>query len=394
MSESSAEPIRESETVTRIREAGREIIIIGTAHVSHKSVDEVRRVIAEEKPDVVCVELDAQRHEALMDASRWRKLDLFKVIRENKVLFLAATVGLSAYQRKMGARLGIEPGAEMKAAIEGAKSVGAEVVLADRDIQITLRRTWRSLRFADKLKITGLMFSAPFMAQEISEEQIESLKDRDTIGEMLDELAKAMPELKTPLIDERDQWLMSSVEGASGKRIVAVVGAGHVRGMLRGRGQPVDRDALSVLPPPSRVTAALKWVIPAIVLLAFAYGASEHSGESLEQMLYAWIIPNAVAAGLFAVLAGAKPLTIVTAFVASPITSLNPTIGAGMVSGLVEAWLRKPTVEETERVAEDAATLRGWYRNGVTRVLLVFIMTTLGSALGAWVGASWVVSLL
>ncbi len=394
MTDPSPTQTHQSETVTRIEEQDREIYIVGTAHVSRRSVEDVRRVIDEVKPDTVCVELDAQRYETLMNSARWKNLDLFKVIKENKVLFLAATVGLSAYQRKMGARLGVEPGAEMKEAVEGAKRIGAEVVLADRDIQVTLKRTWHSLRFTDKLKITSLMLSAPFAAQEISEEQIESLKDRDTIGEMLDELAKAMPELKTPLIDERDQWLMSSVEGAPGKRIVAVVGAGHVRGMLAHHTRETDRDALGVLPAPSRWVGAIKWVIPAIVLLAFAYGASQHSGESLKHMIFAWVLPNALVAALFAAIAGAKPLTVVTAFVASPITSLNPTIGAGMVAGLVEAWLRKPTVEETERVAEDAATLRGWYRNGVTRVILVFILTTLGSALGAWIGATWVVSLI
>ena len=175
---------------------------------------------------------------------------------------------------------------------------------------------------------------------------------------------------------------------------VAVVGAGHVRGMLARRGEALDRDALTHIPPPSQVTRALKWVIPLIVLAAFYWGWREHSTEGLAHMLKAWIIPNSVAAALFSIVAGAKPLTVLVALVASPITSLNPTIGAGMAAGLVEAWLRKPTVDDCERLGDDVSSVRGVYKNRVTRVLLVTVMATLGSAVGAWVGASWVISLL
>jgi pheromone shutdown-related protein TraB len=380
--------------VTRLQYGDKELYIVGTAHISRQSVEEVERVIREVRPDTVCVELDATRHDAMIDDSRWRKLDVFQVIKEKKVLFFMSSLLLTAYQRKLGDKLGVRPGAEMLAAVLAAHEVDAELVLADRDIQATLKRSFHNLSFWNKAKLIGVMIAAFFATSEITEEQIESLKDRDTIGEMMRAFAVEMPELQIPLIDERDRYLMSSVQEAPGRRIVAVVGMGHVEGMTRYLGQDVDRDALAEIPEPRGPMRVLKWVIPTIVLVAFYFGYREHRGQGLAQMLYAWILPNSVAAALLSIVAGAKPLSVVTAFVASPITSLNPTIGAGMVTGLVEAWLRRPTVADAEGVNEDMMTLAGMYRNPFTRVLLVTIAATVGSAVGAWIGATWVVTLL
>lgn len=367
---------------------------MGTAHISQRSVQEVERVIAEVRPDTVCVELDSLRHEALVDDSRWSKLDVFQVIREKKVLFLMTNLALSAYQRKMGERLGVKPGAELLAAVNAAREVGAELVLADRDVQATLKRTWANLSWWNKVKISAGLVTVPFSVEEISEEEIEALKDRDTISEMLEELARVVPGIKGPLIDERDQFLAGSITDAPGDKIVAVVGAGHIEGVLRQIGQPVDKAELVTLPRPARWVGLIKWLIPLLVLLAFSKGYYDHAGDALQEMLFAWVIPNSVLAALFSALAGAKPLTILTAFVASPITSLNPLIGAGMVAGLVEAWLRKPTVADCESVADDVLSVRGIYKNGFTRVLLVTVAATLGSAVGAWVGGVWLVTIL
>jgi pheromone shutdown-related protein TraB len=384
----------ESDTITRLTHGDKTITIVGTAHISRRSVEEVERVIEELRPDTVCVELDATRYDTLRDDSRWRKLDIFQVIREKKVLFFLASLLLTAYQRRLGEKLGVRPGAEMLAAIAKAEAVGAKLVLADRDIQATLKRSFHNLSFWNKWQLIGVMIAAFFATGEISEEQIEELKDKDNIGEMMRAFAREMPELQVPLIDERDRYLMSSIQEAPGKRIVAVVGAGHVQGMTSYLGHDVDRDALSVIPKPSPWVGALKWVIPAIVMAAFYWGYHEHRGEGLTHMLYAWVLPNSIAAAVLSIAAGAKPLTVLTAFVASPITSLNPTIGAGMVAGLVEAWLRRPTVQDCERVNTDMMTLRGLYENPFTRVLLVVVGATMGSAIGAWVGAAWVVTLL
>lgn len=384
--------------VTELEYQGRKLYLVGTAHISKRSVDEVQRVIDQVQPDTVCVELDKMRHEALVDETRWQRLDIFQVIRQKKVLMLMASLALAAYQRRLGDKLGVKPGAEMLAAVRKAEEVKARVVLADRDVQATLKRTWARLSFWNKAKITAglvtVLTSGDSVTDEITEERIEELKDRDTLNEMLAELAKALPEVKEPLIDERDMYLMSSIREAPGDRVVAVVGAAHVQGMVSHLHDEVDREALSVIPAPSVFSKAIKWIIPLIVLGAFYYGYSQHEGETLEKMLYAWVLPNSILAGLLALVAGAKPLTVLTVFVASPITSLNPTISAGMVGGLVEAWLRKPTVKDCERIPEDSTSLRGVYRNPFMRVLLVALLSTIGSALGAYVGATWVVTLL
>lgn len=380
--------------VTRLDYQGKEILLIGTAHVSQRSVEEVQRVIREERPDSVCVELDEGRYKMLMDKSVWQKLDIFEVIRQKRVLFLLSSLALGAYQRRMGEKLGVSPGAELLAGVRAAEEVGAQLVLADRDVQATLKRTWANLSFWDKMQMASGLISAPFAVEEIDEEQIERLKDKDTIGEMMHEVAQQMPRIKTPLIDERDRFLMTKIQNAPGKKIVGVVGAAHVAGMVSVLGQDADLEELSRIPAPTLTSRLLKYLIPLLMLSAFAWGYHKHEGQGLEQMLYAWVLPNAVFAGLFAAVALAHPLTVLTAFVASPITSLNPTIGAGMVAGLVEAYFRRPTVEDCEGVQKAVGSIRELYSNRVTRVFLVVILASLGSAVGAWVGFGWVLALL
>ena len=379
--------------VTKLEYQGKEIFLIGTAHVSNKSVEEVRRVIREEKPDTVCVELDEGRYKMLMDKSAWQNLDVFQVIRQKRVLFLLSSLALSAFQRRMGEKHGAKPGAELLAGVETAKEVNAEVVLADRDVQATLKRTWANLSFLDKLKMSSWLVAAPFAVGEIDEQVIEDLKDKDSLGEMMDQVAEEMPRVKVPMIDERDLYLISKIQNAPGKKIVGVVGAAHVPGMVKRLGETADLEELSRLPSPSKVTAALKWVIPFLMLCAFSFGYYKHQGEGLQQMLWAWVLPNAIMAGLLSIVALAHPLTVLTAFVASPITSLNPTVGAGMVAGLVEAYLRRPTVADCEAV-QKINGVADVYNNRVTRVLMVVVLASIGSSLGAWVGSFWVLSIL
>jgi len=373
----------------------RTVHLIGTAHVSKKSVEEVRRVIAEVEPDTVCIELCAMRYQTLTDENRWRKLDIFQVIKERKVLFLMASLALQSFQRRLGDKLGVKPGAELLAGAEAAEAVGAELVLADRDVQVTLKRTWANVGFFNRLKLLSGLFASMFEGgDDIDEEQIEALKERDQISDMMGELAKVMPEVKVPLIDERDLYLMSAIRDAPGKTMVAVVGAGHVEGMLANLETPVDRDELDVLPPPSKVTALLKWLVPIIICAAFVYGGYKQEWKGLQHMLFAWLLPNAVMAGLFTLLVGAKLLTVLTATLASPITSLNPTIGAGMFAGLMEAWLRKPTVEDCEKLGTEVSTLKGMFKNPVSHVFVVALAASIGSSLGAYIGAAWVVKVL
>jgi pheromone shutdown-related protein TraB len=386
--------IEASEHVAVLKDGTKTYWIVGTAHVSQDSVREVREVIETVRPDTVCVELCKTRYEALTDASRWKKLDIFQVLRQGKGLLLLANLAMGAYQRKLGAELGVEPGAELLEGARAAADVGAELRLVDREIQTTLRRTWANVGFFKKAELVGAIMTATVSNEKIDATAIEGLKARAPLSEMLAEFARILPEVKEPLIDERDRYMMSGIEEAPGERVVAVVGAAHVPGMREAFGARVDRAPLDELPEKSRWTALLKWLIPALVLAAFAIGASKQGGQTLEAMLYAWILPNSIACAVLTALAGGKPLSVVAGFIASPITSLNPMVGAGMVVGLVEAWRRRPTVEDAENINRDVQSVRGFYKNPFTRVLLVTFASTLGSALGAWIGASWVVALL
>ena len=377
-----------------LEDGERTFYIVGTAHVSEASANEVREVIEAVQPDTVCLELCQTRYDALTDEDRWKKLDVFRVIRDGKTLMLLANLAIGAYQRRMGAQLGVQPGAELLAGAESAEAIGARIELVDREIQTTLRRTWANVSFWRKAELISAIMASTLTQETLDEETIEELKEQANLSKMLEEFSEALPEVKGPLIDERDAYLMSGIEDAPGEKVVAVVGAAHVPGMKRLFGTPVNRERLDEQPERAQWTKALKWVIPALVMAAFLVGYFKHQDETLEQMLYAWVIPNSALAALMTTIAMAKPLSILVAFIASPITSLNPLLGAGMVVGLLEAWLRKPTVEDAERINEDVQSLGGFYRNPFTRVLLVAFMATLGSALGAWVGAGWVVTLL
>ena len=386
-----------SENVTVLEYEGKTIYLIGTAHVSAESKREVEEVIEAIRPDTVCVELCQSRYEALTDEDRWKKLDVFKVIREGKMLLLLANLALGAYQRRLGAKLGIEPGAELLAGARKAEEVGAHLELVDRDIRLTLRRTWSNIGFWKKMALLGALTEGVFTrgdGDEIGEETIEDLKGRENLSQMLSEFAEAFPEVKEPLIDERDQFMISRIRESPGETIVAVVGAAHVPGMVDNLNVEVDRGPISVDPPPSKVTTAIKWAIPLAVVLLFWRGISSHRGDSAEDLLYAWILPNSIFAALLTLIAGGKPLSILAAFVGSPVTSLNPLINTGMVVGLVEAWRRKPTVEDCERINDDIQTWKGFYKNSFTRVLLVAVFSMFGSAIGAWVGLSWLLKLV
>ena len=384
-----------SDNVTVLNDGDKTYYLIGTAHVSEGSVREVEEVISAVQPDTVCVELCEARYRSLVDKDRWKKLDIFKVIKEGKTLFLLANLAIGAYQRRLGAQLGVEPGAELLAAVRRAEEVGAEVALVDRDINITLRRTWGNLGFWKKLTLLGAIVESLFSRkQEIGAEDIEQLKEKAHLSEMLAEFAKALPDVKVPLIDERDAYLISGIEATGGEKIVAVVGAAHVPGMLQRFKKPVDRERISESPPRTMFWKLAKYIIPIAILALFVVGYQRHSHEGLVDMLTAWVLPNSIFCAIFTAVAGGKLLSVVTAFVASPITSLNPAIGAGVVVGLAEAWFRKPTVADAERINDDVQSWRGFYRNPFTRVLLVAVAATFGSALGAWIGLGWVLTLV
>ena len=364
---------------------GKEITLVGTAHVSRESANLVSMVIEEERPETVCVELCESRYHTLTQKNRWQNTDLIKVIREKKAFLLLSNLMLAHFQKKIGQKLGIKPGEEMIRAIETAKSVGASIHLADRDIRITLSRTWRLIGLWTKIKLFAQFITSLGEVDKIKEEDIERMKNKDVLETLLSEIGEALPQMRKVLIDERDEYLAYKIRNAPGKKIVAVVGAGHVPGIQRHWGEPVDVSALEEIPPKGRLFGFLKWGIPIAVVVLIIIGFFSAGITAGAHMIKWWVLANAVLAGLGAGLALAHPLTVLSAIVASPLTSLNPMIAAGWVAGLVEALLGKPKVKDFERLAEDISSLKGFWRNKITRILLVVVFTNIGSSLGTFV---------
>ena len=378
-------PMTNNDNIHRLTFEDREITLIGTAHVSRESADLVVKVIEEEKPDTVCVELCESRYKAIKEKNRWQNTDLIKVIREKKSFLLLSNLLLTSFQKKIGQKLGVKPGEEMIRAMEAADSVGAHIHLADRDIRITLSRTWRLMGLWTKMKLLAQLVTSMGEVDSIKEEDIEKMKDKDVLETLLSEIGETLPELRRILIDERDKYLTEKIRSAPGKRIVAVVGAGHVPGIKRDWNEVIDLNALDELPPKGKLFSFLKWGIPALVVGLIVLGFFYAGASAGTHMIKWWVLANSVFAGLGAAIALAHPLTILSAIVASPITSLNPLIAAGWVAGLVETLIGKPKVKDFENLPADILSLKGFWKNKITRILLIVVFTNLGSSLGAFV---------
>jgi pheromone shutdown-related protein TraB len=372
----------------RLSVDGREIVLVGTAHVSRDSVDEVRQVITEEKPDRVCVELDDGRYTSLSEGANWQNLNVGKVIRQGKGFLLMANLVLSSFQRRLGKDLGVKPGEEMVAAIDVSKELGIPYSLCDREIQITLRRAWGKTRLWGKLKMMAALVGSVFSNEKLSAEDIEKLKQKDVLQSMMEELSSFLPAAKAVLIDERDLYLAARIYQAEGARVVAVVGAGHLAGIashitaFAEKREAIDLDPLNELPPKSTWGRIWPWAFPAIIVAIFAAGFIKSGWQMSLSMFLRWLIIHGGLAAVGSAIALAHPLTIVIAFFGAPIGTMNPFGKIGLFTGVSEAFLRKPRVKDVENLSEDVMSFKGFYMNRVTHILVVFFLSTLGAAIG------------
>jgi pheromone shutdown-related protein TraB len=385
-----------SENIVTINLNGNEIKLIGTAHVSRESIDEVKSIIFEEKPDVVCVELDEGRYNAIIRNDNWEKLDLAKVFKEGKGFLLIANLVLASFQRRLGNELGVKPGEEMKAAVEAAAELGIRHSLCDREVQITLRRAWVRCGLWSKSKLLASLLASAFTTEKLTSQEIENLKNRNELDGMMNELAEYLPGVKATLIDERDRYLAAKIwtsipEHETGKKIAAVIGAGHMQGIkthlekLAAAEESADVKELDEIPPPGFISKASRFIIPALIIALVAAGFIRAGAGTGFSMMLQWVLWNGSLAALGAVIALAHPLAIVVSFFGAPITSLNPFIGVGILSGLVQVTLCKPRVSDAQDISNDSVSLKGVYRNRITRALLVFFFSSLGSSIGTFV---------
>lgn len=387
---------RENESITRLYKDGKEIILIGTAHVSRESAELVKAVIEEEKPDTVCIELDKQRYEAMMEGNKWEEMDIFQVIKEKKATLLLMNLALSSFQKRMANEFGIKPGQEMFQAIESAEAVGSELVLADRNIQVTFQRLWKGVGWSGRAKLMAQLFYSIFSNEKISEEELERLKSEDMLNGMLQEMTKSFPRLKTYLIDERDQYLADNIKQASGEKVVAVVGAAHVPGIIEEMKKEKEArqmtEELAKPPSTSYWPKIIAWAIPIIILSLIVYTFYSNPTVGLQQTI-SWLLWNGFLAAIGAAAAFAHPLAIVTAFIAAPITSLNPFLAAGWFAGFVQALTKRPHVKDFEQLSEAVLSVKGFWDNKVTRILLVVVFANIGSSLGTVIAGADVVRL-
>jgi pheromone shutdown-related protein TraB len=328
----------------------------------------------------------------MMQRDTWRKMNIFKVIRQKKAAFLLAQLVLSSFYRRIGDQLGVQPGAEMLEGIQQCKRAGAELVLADRAIDVTLKRVWAALSFWNTIKMAAHLLVGFFVAEKVDEQLVEEMKNRDQLESLLGTFADTFPEVKRRLLDERDVVLAHNIAAAPGKKIVAVVGAGHVSGIINSLQHPESVGPLLEVPPRSRLGTFFKWAIPACIAALLVYGFFTGGVDHTVESIYIWILVNGLLAALGALVALAHPVTIAACFVGAPITSLNPMIAAGWVGGLVQAWVRKPTVADLENLPESIATFSGFWRNPACKVLLVVVLANIGSSLGTFIAGGWIFS--
>lgn len=372
----------------------KELILIGTAHISRESAQLVRRVIETEKPDCVCIELDEKRYESLAKRKSWVNLNLKEIIYRKQLSTLLANLVLASYQKKLGDQLGIQPGTELFEAAQAAEENGIEISLCDRDVRVTMRRAWKSTSIWKKGYLVASLMASLFDDTEITEEKLAEMRKSDVISELMAELGESLPELKNVLIDERDTFLAEKIKATKGNKLVAVVGAGHVAGikLALGEDRSAQMEGINTIPPVSGLWKFMGWSIPTIIVASIvAIGLRKGGAVAGDNIVY-WIMANGIPSAIGAMLALAHPLTIIGAFIAAPITSLTPVIGAGYVTAFLQVVFQPPMVSEFESALADMASVTGWWRNKLLRVFLAFILPGFGSMIGTYIGGYEIIS--
>ena len=380
-----------TENIVELEYNGKKLYLVKTAHVSKTSVEDVRACVEEIQPDSICIELDEQRYRQLEDPEKWRNTDIVDVIKNKQVGYLMATVILSSFQKRMASSLGSTSGAEMMEGIRLAKEKDLNLVLADRPVKTTFGRIWAKLGAKERFKLLTSMVGSIFEEEEITEEDLAALKEADALEAALMEVGKEFPTVKEVLVDERDAYLAQKIKTAPGDKVVAIIGAAHAGGISRNLDKEIDTASLETVEKRKSAWSYIKYMIPAALILMVVLTIIRNRDAGIEQ-IRSWILWNGGLSALGVALAGGHPLSILTALVMAPISSLNPLLASGWFAGLVEAYVRKPKVSDFEDLAEDTATLKGFWKNRVTRTLMVVIFANLFSTIGTFISGIDIIS--
>ena len=370
------------------------IVLVGTAHVSSESVELVKKTIEEEKPDVVGVELDVQRLKQLSQGKKWQEMDIGQIIKEGKTHLFLLNVLLSNLQRQIGDDFGVKPGSEMLQAIKIAAEQKIPIALLDRDVSITLRRALNKMSIVEKFKM-GYSLLSGFLGfgKKLDKETIERLKEKDMLNALMQQLAKELPSVKEVLVDERDIFIANKILRINAKKIVAVVGAGHLEGIKKHLDKKVDISELLTAKKKKSLFSILKYAIPLVFFVFIGYGFWIKGFDIGLDLLLKWFLINGLLSALGAALARAHPLSILSAFLAAPFTSLHPAFAAGWVAGLVELKMRPPKVYDFEQLPK-LNSITAMAKNRATRILIVTAFANIGSTIGTVIALPYLATLL
>ncbi|MBU5669032.1 TraB/GumN family protein [Peptoniphilus sp. MSJ-1] len=373
----------------RLNYDDKEIILIPTAHVSVESANLVRETIEKENPDSICIELDEDRYKNLKNPNSWKNTNIIDVIKQKKVVLLIANLILSSYQRNIAKKLKTNPGQEMMEGMKASEKYGINLVLADRNIQTTFLRIWRKMGFFEKIK---LIFSFVLMDddEEVSEEDLQKLINRDNLELVIDDMAKDYPQIAETLLRERDKYLAYNIKNAPGNKVIAILGAAHTPGVEKEIYKDQDIEKLNKIPEKSFMSKIIPWIIPVLIVILVILGFNQNVDTGIEQ-IKSWFLFNSILAGLFTAICLPHPLTVITAIVTAPFTSMNPMLACGWFAGLCEATLKKPTVDDVNKIPDDIFNFKSWINNKFLKALLVVILANLGSSIGTIIAGSRII---
>lgn len=376
----------------RIDYHGKEIILIPTAHVSQESAKLVRETIEEEKPDSICIELDEQRYKNLKNPDAWKNTNIIDIIKQKKVTLLIANLILSSYQKNIAKKLKTKPGQEMIEGMKASEEFGINLVLADRSIQTTFMRIWRKMGFFERIKLFFSLMSIDD-DEDVSEEDLQKLIERDNLELAIEDMGKDYPQIAATLLHERDKYLAYNIKNAPGDKVIAILGAAHTPGVEEEVFKEQNIEELNKIPPKSLAGKVLPWLIPILIVVLIGLGFKQSMNTGMAQVK-SWFLFNSVLAALLTALCLPHPLSILTAFVAAPFTSINPMLACGWFAGLVEASLKKPTVEDVNNIPEDIFSIKAWIHNKFLKALLVVILANIGSSIGTIIAGSKIIQSL
>jgi len=372
----------------------KEILLVGTAHISRKSVELVKQTIEKEKPEVVGVELDAQRYRQLKEQKKWMDTDLSKVVKQGQTYLFLASILLGSMQKKLGKELGVKPGAEMMEAIKISEEKGIPVGLLDRNIGVTLKRAFNAMGLMEKIKMLVEIVLALFHGgEQLTEEAVEKLKHKDTLNALMQEMSQKMPSVKKVLVDERDAFIANRITAMPGKKVMAVVGMGHIEGIKKRLGEKIDIAAISVAEKKKSRLKYIAYVAPVLLAVLLAYGFYSKGAGTAINIILLWFLINGLLSALGAALARAHPFSVATAFLAAPFTSLHPAFAAGWFAAAVEMKMHSPKVKDFHGL-QKLESYGDFSRNRVTKVLLIAAYSNIGSTIGTIIALPYILSLL